>query len=267
VGDLLRNFGAMIPLTVIVFLYALLAWPLLTARRRRVWAPRTASFTAATGTDLAAAFSSGGSFRQLGGNLLLLSPLGALLPLRAPSLRSIYRITVAALRPRHGDRRHPAQHGRRGGGRDGRPPVVAEAAAPAGAAGHPGAAPPDDLRNPRSPAPPAAPGLGNGLPVFEVLAGEQRVRGHHRADAKLAAGGERFMTGAEGSPARCPPFRATSARPRPTARRSNASTRSRTTPSPTTARRHAQRVRHATRLHGLALQARVSPRNGRRGLF
>src|SRR3954469_680407 len=47
VSDLLRAFGAIVPLTLIAFAYALLAWPLLAARRRRRHAIRTASLTAA----------------------------------------------------------------------------------------------------------------------------------------------------------------------------------------------------------------------------
>jgi VanZ like protein len=128
VGDLLRNFGAMIPLTVIAFPYALLIWPLLAAQRRRKHPPRTAVVTAAIdvtilliaglalclvlmpvagartsvlhlvpGTDIRTALGDDGSFWQVGGNLLMLSPLGALLPMRTPSLRSLLRITVAAL--------------------------------------------------------------------------------------------------------------------------------------------------------------------------
>jgi hypothetical protein len=128
VGDLLRNFGAMIPLSVIAFPYALLGWPLLAAQRRRKHPARTAVLTSAIdvtillviglvlclvfmpvagartsmlqlmpGTDIRAAFSDDGSFWQVGGNLLMLSPLGALLPLRTPSVRSLVRITVAAL--------------------------------------------------------------------------------------------------------------------------------------------------------------------------
>jgi hypothetical protein len=128
VGHLLRNFGAMIPLTFIVLPYALVVWPLLTARRRRTRASRTAAVTAATdvtiatvailalclvfmpvagshgsrlqlmpGTDVMAVFGGGGSCWQVVGNLVLLSPLGALLPLRAPCLRSVHRIALAAL--------------------------------------------------------------------------------------------------------------------------------------------------------------------------
>ncbi|MEC3977030.1 VanZ family protein [Amycolatopsis sp. H20-H5] len=127
-SDLLRAFGAMIPLTMIAFSYALLAWPLLAARRRRRHPVRTASLTAAVdvaavtlgllalclvtmpvgdsgtstldltpGTDLVAAFADDGSIWQLLGNLLMLAPLGALLPLRVRGLRSLGRIVLAAL--------------------------------------------------------------------------------------------------------------------------------------------------------------------------
>jgi hypothetical protein len=128
VGDLLRNFGAMIPLTIIALPYALIAWPLLTAYRRRRRPARAASITAAIdvtivllaslvlclvlmpiagsnsstldlipGSDVMTALGDEDSCWQVGGNLLMLSPLGALLPLRTPWLRSVLRITVAAL--------------------------------------------------------------------------------------------------------------------------------------------------------------------------
>lgn len=118
----------MIPLTVIAVSYALIVWPLLAAHRRRDRPAHTASLTAAIdvtivlvaalvlclvlmpvgdsrdstlnlmpGTDMMTAFADGGSCWQVGGNLLLLSPLGALLPLRVPSLRAIFKITLSAL--------------------------------------------------------------------------------------------------------------------------------------------------------------------------
>lgn len=127
-GDLLRNFGAMIPLTLIAVPYALLAWPLLTAFRRRHGSARTARRTAALdiaisllsvlvlclvlmpvgdshsstlhlmpGEDIRSVFGDDGSFWQVGGNLLMLSPLGALLPLRVRWFRSLFRVVLAAM--------------------------------------------------------------------------------------------------------------------------------------------------------------------------
>ncbi|SDX21697.1 VanZ like family protein [Amycolatopsis xylanica] len=126
-GDLLRNFGAMIPLTIIAVPYALIAWPLLTAARRRKREPdakltaamdvticlvsvlvlvlvmmpvagsRTSTLHLTPGADMATAFGDGGSFWQVGGNLLMLSPLGMILPFRVRFLRSVGRIAVAAL--------------------------------------------------------------------------------------------------------------------------------------------------------------------------
>jgi hypothetical protein len=128
VGDLLRNFGAMIPLTLIAVPYALLAWPLLTAFRRRHGSARAARRTAALdiaisllsvlvlclvlmpvgdshsstlhlmpGEDIRSVFGDDGSLWQVGGNLLMLSPLGALLPLRVRWFRSLLRVVVAAM--------------------------------------------------------------------------------------------------------------------------------------------------------------------------
>ncbi|MFC3453608.1 VanZ family protein [Amycolatopsis speibonae] len=128
-GELLRAFGAMIPLTITAIPYALLGWPLLAAHRRRRQADRfTASATAAVdmtlalacflvlclvtmpvtgaqgsslnlepGTDLRLALSDGANLWQVLGNVLMLSPLGALLPLRSRRLRSLGRIALAAL--------------------------------------------------------------------------------------------------------------------------------------------------------------------------
>lgn len=125
---LLRAFWGMIPISAIALPYALLAWPLLAARRRRRMAARRASATAAVdcavflvaflvfclvtmpvgdsadstldlvpGADITAAFSSDGSLWQVIGNVLLLCPLGALLPLRVRCLRMLPRIALAAL--------------------------------------------------------------------------------------------------------------------------------------------------------------------------
>ncbi|RSN09874.1 VanZ family protein [Streptomyces sp. WAC 05977] len=129
-GELLRAFGGMIPLTIIAIPYALLGWPLLAAhrRRRRRAAPFSASATAAVdmtlalacflvlclvtmpvtgvqgsrlnlepGTDLRLALTDGANLWQALGNVLLLSPLGALLPVRSRRLRSLARIALGAL--------------------------------------------------------------------------------------------------------------------------------------------------------------------------
>ncbi|HWD02200.1 MAG TPA: VanZ family protein [Amycolatopsis sp.] len=128
-GALLRAFWGIIPITAIVVPYALLSWPLLTVRRRRrelslAHASATAAvdLTAVTvgvlvlclvtmpvgdshgstldlvpGADLSAAFSDDGSLWQVIGNVLLLSPLGALIPLRLDKLRSLARVAAAAL--------------------------------------------------------------------------------------------------------------------------------------------------------------------------
>ncbi len=125
---LLRAFWGMVPISAIALPYALLGWPLLAARRRRRMAVRRASATAGVdcaaalvvflvfclvtmpvggsaestldlvpGADITAAFGSDGSLWQVVGNVLLLCPLGALLPLRIRRLRMLPRIALAAL--------------------------------------------------------------------------------------------------------------------------------------------------------------------------
>lgn len=128
-SSLLRAFWGMIPLTALALPYALLCWPVLTARRRRrVPDAYRASTTAGLdvllcllgllvaalvtmpvgnsdasmldlvpGADLVDAFRESGSIWQVAGNLLLLLPIAALLPLRVRRLRSIGRIALAAL--------------------------------------------------------------------------------------------------------------------------------------------------------------------------
>ena len=128
-GELLRAFGAMIPLTITAIPYAFLGWPLLAAHRRRRQADRfSASATAAVDmtlglacflvlclvtmpvageggsrlnlepfTDLRLALSDSANLWQVLGNVLMLSPLGALLPLRSRRLRSLGRIALGAL--------------------------------------------------------------------------------------------------------------------------------------------------------------------------
>ncbi|WP_410627242.1 VanZ family protein [Amycolatopsis sp. cmx-8-4] len=125
---LLRAFWGMIPVSAIALPYALLGWPLLAARRRRRLPARYASATAGVdsaavlvaflvlclvtmpvggsgqstldlvpGADITAAFGDDGSLWQVIGNVLLLCPLGALLPLRLRGLRALVRIALAAL--------------------------------------------------------------------------------------------------------------------------------------------------------------------------
>ena len=125
---LLRAFWGMIPVSAIALPYALLGWPLLAARRRRRLPARYATATASVdsaaflvaflvlclvtmpvgtsgestldlvpGADITAAFGDDGSLWQVIGNVLLLCPLGALLPLRMRRLRTLPRIALAAL--------------------------------------------------------------------------------------------------------------------------------------------------------------------------
>jgi uncharacterized membrane protein YhaH (DUF805 family) len=125
---LLRAFWGMIPISAIALPYALIGWPLLAARRRRRLPARYATATAGVdsaafliaflvlclvtmpvgnsgestldlvpGADITAAFGDHGSLWQVIGNVLLLCPLGALLPLRMRRLRALLRIALAAL--------------------------------------------------------------------------------------------------------------------------------------------------------------------------
>jgi hypothetical protein len=125
---LLRAFWGMIPISAIALPYALIGWPLLAARRRRRLPARYATATAGVdsaafliaflvlclvtmpvgnsgestldlvpGADITAAFGDDGSLWQVIGNVLLLCPLGALLPLRMRRLRALLRIALAAL--------------------------------------------------------------------------------------------------------------------------------------------------------------------------
>ncbi|GAA3558307.1 VanZ family protein [Amycolatopsis ultiminotia] len=129
-GALLRAFWGIIPATAIALPYALLCWPLLALRRRRRSGASLAHASATAGVDvlittvgglvlllvtmpvgtaggstldlvpgadLGTALSGDGSPWQVIGNLLLLCPLGALLPLRARRLRSVGRIALLAL--------------------------------------------------------------------------------------------------------------------------------------------------------------------------
>ncbi|QFU94411.1 VanZ like family protein [Amycolatopsis sp. YIM 10] len=126
---LLRDFGILITIGFMALPFTAAGWFLLAAQRRRRRRPaRFAVLTAgadsvitligtlafvlvampipgasgstlqlAPGTDLDLALSGQGSLWQIAGNLVLLLPLGALLPLRVAALRTIPRVTVAAL--------------------------------------------------------------------------------------------------------------------------------------------------------------------------
>ncbi|GAA4539032.1 VanZ family protein [Amycolatopsis samaneae] len=127
-AELLHVFGDMIPVSILALCYAFFAWPMLASHRQRTAPHRHASATAALdvtlcvlgvlvlrlatmqvgdshesildlvpGADLAGTFTSGSAFWQTTGNLLLLGPLGALLPLRVPALRSLLRVLCAAM--------------------------------------------------------------------------------------------------------------------------------------------------------------------------
>ncbi|WP_033290102.1 VanZ family protein [Amycolatopsis jejuensis] len=125
-GALLRAFWGIVPVAVIVVSQAVCCWPMLATRRRRrgtdhavptsgvdialvvlgvlvllvvtmpVGTENTSTLDLTPGADLADAFADG-SWWQVIGNLLLLLPLGALLPLRVRRLRSSARIAIAAL--------------------------------------------------------------------------------------------------------------------------------------------------------------------------
>lgn len=127
---LLRAFWGIIPVTVIALPYALLGWPMLTAHRRRRTPHRPARQVSASaavdimvcyvaavvlclvtmpvgdsgqstldlipGNDITDALGDDGSLWQVVGNLLLLFPLGVLLPLRLRGLRTLGRVALAA---------------------------------------------------------------------------------------------------------------------------------------------------------------------------
>ncbi|GAB3485703.1 VanZ family protein [Amycolatopsis cihanbeyliensis] len=126
--SLLRAFGELIPATIIALPFAILAWLVLTERRSGRRPLRTARRTAALdvaigtnviivcflvtvpvpgrpptdlhlrlGTDLVAALTPAGSPWQVVGNLVLLAPLGALIPLRVRASRSLIKLALAAL--------------------------------------------------------------------------------------------------------------------------------------------------------------------------
>ncbi|WP_158884368.1 VanZ family protein [Amycolatopsis anabasis] len=122
--NLLRDFGAMIPIAAVMLPVALLGWLVLAGRsgRRRgavlAGIDVSIALTAALalclvtlpvpgkhgsrlhllpGEDVLTAFGEYGSAWQFAGNLLLLGPLGALVPLRSPALRSLPRVVLASL--------------------------------------------------------------------------------------------------------------------------------------------------------------------------
>ncbi|WP_116046268.1 VanZ family protein [Amycolatopsis palatopharyngis] len=126
--SLLGTFADLIPVAFAALPLAAFAWHLLTSRRSRVYVPRLARLmagidvglvTAATfifclvampidrsagstlhllpGTDVLDAVAPHGSIWQIGGNLILLTPLGALIPLRFPAYRSLIRVSLGAL--------------------------------------------------------------------------------------------------------------------------------------------------------------------------
>ncbi|HVV13942.1 VanZ family protein [Amycolatopsis sp.] len=121
------SFGVLVPVTIIALPFALFGWRLLTnwrARTRPAWVAastagldvgillvsleilaltmmpigsvRSSSLHLMPGSDILTEFTGNGSLWQIAGNLLLLAPLGVLVPLRVSALRSIPRITVVA---------------------------------------------------------------------------------------------------------------------------------------------------------------------------
>ncbi|HJQ44958.1 MAG TPA: VanZ family protein [Amycolatopsis sp.] len=122
---LTASFGILAPITVIAVPFALFAWRLLAAWRRRRRPPWAAATTAGLdvgivlvsleilaltmmpvgsgsslhlvpGSDVLTEFTDDGSLWQIAGNLVLLAPLGLLVPLRVPPLRSISRMAFFA---------------------------------------------------------------------------------------------------------------------------------------------------------------------------
>jgi VanZ like protein len=124
---LLASFGLLLPATIIALPFALFAWRLLArwrGRHRPAWyAAMTAGLDVAIvavaaevlaltlmpvgsahrsslhlvpGSDILTEFRADGSLWQIAGNLVLLAPLGVLVPLRVRRLRSIPRMTAIA---------------------------------------------------------------------------------------------------------------------------------------------------------------------------
>ncbi|QWF80876.1 VanZ family protein [Amycolatopsis sp. CA-230715] len=124
---LLREFGVMIPISLTALPLAMFAWPFVTVLRRRRHPLRTASLTAAADVAIALAAGlalalvtvpvgdsdrselhlmpgedirdalSGGSLWQVAGNVLLLAPIGVLLPFRLRRARSLRMVAGCAL--------------------------------------------------------------------------------------------------------------------------------------------------------------------------
>ncbi|TNC26124.1 VanZ family protein [Amycolatopsis alkalitolerans] len=121
------SFGILAPVTIIALPFALFAWRLLTNWRSRTRPALSAATTSGLdtgivvmalevlaltmmpvghshgsslhlmpGSDILTEFAGNGSLWQIAGNLLLLAPLGVLVSLRFPALRSIRRITALA---------------------------------------------------------------------------------------------------------------------------------------------------------------------------
>ncbi|GAB3578120.1 VanZ family protein [Amycolatopsis endophytica] len=124
---LLSSFGILLPVAVIVLPFALFTWRLLVQRRRRtrptwiaastagidvgavllaalvlaltmipVAGGHTSSLHLVPGSDIVTEFADDGALWQIAGNLVLLAPLGALVPLRVTRLHSVARVAWAA---------------------------------------------------------------------------------------------------------------------------------------------------------------------------
>jgi glycopeptide antibiotics resistance protein len=124
---LLASFGLLLPATIIVVPFALFTWRLLArvrGRTRPAWVAATtagldvsivavaaevlaltmmpvgtahrSSLHLVPGSDILTEFRADGSLWQIAGNLVLLAPLGVLVPLRVRRLRSIPRMAALA---------------------------------------------------------------------------------------------------------------------------------------------------------------------------
>ncbi|MBK1784827.1 VanZ family protein [Prauserella cavernicola] len=123
---LLRSFGILVPIAVLTLPFALLAWRLLTVWRARRRPARQALVTAGLdvaivlvaalvlalvtmpfpgpggvslvpGEDLGDALTDNASFWQVAANVVMLLPLGILLPLRWRFWQGVRRVALAAL--------------------------------------------------------------------------------------------------------------------------------------------------------------------------
>ncbi|HKS46238.1 MAG TPA: VanZ family protein [Amycolatopsis sp.] len=126
-GILRASFGILLPATIIALTFALFAWRLLAnwrGRTKPTWVAattagldvaivlvagevfavtmmpivsgHTSSLHLMPGSDILTEFHGDGSLWQIAGNLVLLAPLGVLVPLRVPPLRSVRRMMVTA---------------------------------------------------------------------------------------------------------------------------------------------------------------------------